>query len=384
MFHALLRKILRIYSIMLIEIRGTGFKNKGAELMLRTIMENMSAEFCLEPSRREGSQPYENYAKLGLYPTSRIYRRGFNFGFFWKFFPRVIKQLYGIKDLRDVSIVLDASGYSYSDSWGSSRLKELRDRIRSCRKYGTKFIFMPQAFGAFSGDNAEIMKWCVDNSFLTFCRDSQSAVELGAIGVDPKKIIISPDFTALISSSKGQSELDNGRILVVPNYRMIDKGGFSDYVDRLVLLINKLAIKGVACDLMVHEGKRDEELANQIASACNHNVEIICPTNGIDAKGVISKYQLVVSGRYHASISALSSGVPCLSTSWSHKYKYMHSDFGFPEGLIEKIDDLDDKYVLNFLSPESQSDVRKKLLLASKRVANKNHELFSILRGLEQ
>lgn len=368
---------------MLVEIRGCGFKNKGAQLMLCSIIQNLKTnhDICTEVSKNNGSQPYSKRAELKLFQSTRIYRRGINIGFFWKFIPKFIKEMYGVVDYKKISLVLDASGYSYSDSWGTKRLIELQDRIKQCKRFKSEFIFMPQAFGPFKDKkNKRIMKWCVNNSYKTYCRDRQSYNELIKLNVEKHKLDISPDFTSLLKSEKLQDNSYN-KLLIVPNYRMVDKGNFLNYPQKISEIINKVHSAGLESEILIHEGDDDKKIALEIANFVNFPIKIITPESAVDAKNIISKYKIIFSGRYHASVSALSSGVPCFSTSWSHKYKYMHEDFNFIEGLVDNLDEFDYQKILD-LNGKDYDSVKEKILEASIEIESKNKSLFNSILNI--
>ncbi|MGM0612991.1 MAG: polysaccharide pyruvyl transferase family protein, partial [Bacteroidota bacterium] len=135
---------------MYIEIRKAGFVNKGAQLMLHAILQQMQeafpdARFVMAPNPKLA--PYEDRARMGFYQKAWYWRYRRQWGNLAQYLPQRIRKMYGIVLDREVDVVLDASGFSYGDQHDISNLFELADSCKRWKKNNTKIIFLPQAFG---------------------------------------------------------------------------------------------------------------------------------------------------------------------------------------------------------------------------------------------
>src|SRR3989338_7618870 len=135
---------------MILEIRGAGFVNKGAELMVLSILQevhrrNIEAKIVMEPNRH-----YEKRARLGLYQKLWKQYHGIQWGYVGPLIPRVIREQYGLILDTEVDVILYASGFAYGDQWGLSNTKTLARSIQRWKRHGKKIILLPQAFGPFS------------------------------------------------------------------------------------------------------------------------------------------------------------------------------------------------------------------------------------------
>ncbi len=346
---------------MVIEIIGTGSHNKGAEMMLLTILQQLQNEkvkFTATP--RKNSFEYSFYSKLGIYPKLWIRYKNFQLGKLGKFIPKKIRHLYGLITDEEIDVVLDASGFVYSSQWGDLPTKIMAEETSSWKKNGKKIILLPQAFGPFeTEDIRKAMRKIIDNVDIIYARDQFSYEELLQLKGDTDKIKLYPDFTILF---KGSVPLyfnrDKHKVCIVPNQRMKDKISNSNtYENLFATIILKLQQNNLSPFFLIHGGTEDENLANKINTLLAQKIEIINEENPFYIKGIIRESLGLIGSRYHSLASSLYSGNPTLGMGWSHKYKYLFKDFEFEEGLISST--IPDKELEEKLSIFTNAQKRK-------------------------
>lgn len=381
---------------MIIEIRKAGFVNKGAELMLRAIMEKVQMAYpdsllTMVPTHSGAGMPFRKVVDHGFYPKASLYQYGFQLGDLAGLAPRKLREMYGVILGRDVDVVIDAAGFSYSDQWGARSTRELAHSAGRCRKQGSKMILMPQAFGPFTGKRIrKAIRDAVDNIDLIMPRDLTSYVYLTEITGERTCIRQYPDFTNLIDGIVPEYFDPNQHgVCLVPNYRMVDKTDGSRsraYLPFMVNCAKKLRERNAKPFILVHDSTNDRWLSNQVSEGAG-GIPVLVENDPLKIKGVLGASFASIGSRFHGLVSALSQGVPSLATGWSHKYSELFSDYGFPEGVIsvdiadselaEKIDRLVDDRGNRELADSLQ---KKSVLLKSYSEAMWS-EVFSLIDG---
>lgn len=370
-----------------IEIKGTGSHNKGAEMMLRTIIEQLKSEsvkFTIVPQLN--SCEYQFYSKLGLYPKVWFRYKGIPFGKFGKFIPKKLRDLYGMVIDEEVDVILDASGFAYSSQWGNYPAQVMAEESKRWKKMGKKIILLPQAFGPFENDKIKAyMKDIIDNATLICARDQYSYNTLKFIKED-EKIKLVPDFTLLFKGIK-PDYFDSAKfqVCIVPNQRMKDKVVNSkDYEEFLAKIIKKIQSQKLSPFFLIHGGEEDKKLSEKINSLLEQKIELIYEENPFFIKGIIENSYALIGSRFHSLVSALSSEVPALGIGWSHKYKYLFEEFGFIEGLLSlQMDDEEINDKLDYIFNENKRKNLKIALLNKKKdLENKVVVLFQEIKQL--
>ena len=326
---------------MMFEIRNAGFNNKGAELMLMAVLEQVrrgypASDVAMIPMRLA---PYIKRAKLGLYQKAGFYRYRTHWGFLSHLIPKKVLSLFGMVRENEIDVVLDVSGFSYSDQWGTGSTAEAAKSTLRWKKKGISVIFLPQAFGPFlSKKNKNNFKVIADNADLVFARDEVSYQYITDVVGYRSNIKIAPDFTNLVKGVVSD-DFDQGRnrFCVVPNYRMIDKTSAvmsSQYLQFLVNCVKRLDMLGAKPFFLIHDRENDEIMARNVLDICGVEMDLVTETDPLIIKGIIGICDGMIGSRFHGLVSALSQGVPSLATGWSHKYQMLFQDYDFPEGLV--------------------------------------------------
>ncbi len=251
--------------------------------------------------------------------------------------------------------MLDASGFAYGDQWGGRNIKVLCEEIERLAKHHKGYILLPQAFGPFSqAAEQKLLARALPKAWFVCARDSESYQHLSACVAGKAELHQFADFTNLVTpvlpavDSKISNNIDNPieghihrkpRCLIIPNAAMLSSKNRNQSWRERYLAVLKLAIdtaqqQGMTAVLLNHEGHADADICQQLATMFNPQLQVIEEPDPRKVKGWIATSRLVVCSRFHGCVSALSSGVPCIGTSWSHKYEALFSEYQQAEFLI--------------------------------------------------
>ncbi len=327
---------------MMIEVRKAGFVNKGAELMLLSVLDRVGrelpdADLVMAPNLR--TAPYRKRAVLGLYQKVWFQRYRVQWGHLGGLMPRGMREFFGLVLDSEVDVVLDASGFSYSDQVGLSSTLATARALRRWKKQETKVILLPQAFGPFEDNRIRSsMRYIAEHADLIFARDEISYNYLADIVGEKEHIRIAPDFTCLLDGNAPEwFDRHKNRFCIIPNHRMLEKTSARDaagYVSFLSKCCRYLHDRDQKPFFLIHESDRDLEIARSVIDDLGIDIKVIVEGDPLMIKGILGRCHGVISSRFHGLVSSLSQGVPALTVGWSHKYEMLFRDYRFTDGLL--------------------------------------------------
>ncbi len=341
---------------LLIEVKGVQFRNKGAYLMLiatKRGLEKLGLNYQLVLSPGP-NLPYLERAKSGAWQKLAFRRFGFDFAPVFNRFPKALVNVlrrYGIVTEQQVDIVIEASGFAYGDQWPLQFLQNTAKEVRRCHLANKPFIFMPQAFGPFtSAASKAAMATIIEYASLIFVRDVESMAHLqSCVAQLPSHVHLSCDFTIGLKPSPpittpalAAGEMNSRYAVLIPNHKIVSKyhhqtaeADHQNYVESFAAAADFLLLQGIEVYLLNHEGVQDQQICQEIAQLSK--AKLLAIADPLDLKRFIGQAELVVSSRFHGAINALSQGVPCIATSWSHKYQQMMADFAVADYCLETV-----------------------------------------------
>lgn len=340
---------------MKIVLSGVETNNKGAELMLYAILQEVErrfpdAEVYLPYYRiKQGTKYVHANLKFKTTPWSEIVEK--------LKFPRILSKLKMYKESQEIiaktSIVkgadwfIDGSGFAFGDQWNikDNRIRDWELKLQPLHDSGCKIVFLPQALGPVEKAGTK-KAFTMLNKYVNLImpREKVSYDYVRASGlIDMNKVKRFTDFTSLVEGvfPEKYGRLRNG-ICIIPNMQMIRMGKitYDDYIKLLSALVNEGKRSGLPIYLLNHEGKQDEELCIKCKESIGGDIEAVTGLNALEVKGLISTAKIVITSRFHGLASALNSGVPSLATSWSHKYEELFRDYGL-EGYVLPLNDIE-------------------------------------------
>lgn len=380
---------------MKIVLWGVETNNKGGELMLYAILQEIEKKFpdakvYLPYSRMRHGVGYIR-TSLDFKPTPHsefVYKKHLH-GLF-----RILHLPVGVLNrtniVKDADWFIDGSGFAFSDQWNikDKRVKMWQDMLPPLRKRGCKIVFLPQAFGPVEMPNTKkVLALLSEYADIIMPRERVSYEYLKKSGiVDMQKVRVFTDFTSLVEGQfpKEYEHLRNG-ICIIPNIRMIDKGviSYDKYIQLLSAIIAEGKKSGHPVYLLNHEGPEDGILCLQCQKSVGGDVEAVTNLNAFEVKGIIASAYLVVTSRFHGLASALNSCVPCLATSWSHKYEELYRDYAL-NSYVMPLDDNDKATCLvsELLERTENERIRKHLALQVPKVKAQTREMWDCIWSL--
>lgn len=102
--------------------------------------------------------------------------------------------------------------------------------------------------------------------------------------------------------------------------------------------------------------------------------------NALEVKGLIANSYMVISSRFHGVASALNSAVPCLATSWSHKYEMRFKDFGQENCVLDLQNfPLTLGQIRPFLDSETNHQIREQLIGAKRKITLETNAMWETI-----
>lgn len=381
---------------MRIVLSGIESNNKGAELMLYSILQEIERKFpeaeVYVPLHaiRQGLDYIHTNVKLKDKPFADFKRKHAKQLHIYGILSRLhMGGEYWGTDMWPVSkaaYFIDASGFGFSDQWGTRdyTIIGLEKELASYKKQGTKIIYLPQAFGPFEQELTRRLVNVVGKyADVIMPREKVSYDYLVKAGLDTKKLRIFTDFTSLMEGEcpKEYAHLAGG-VCIIPNARMIDKGivDYDYYISALTKIAEYVKSQGKLTYILSHEIKSDDPLCDKLSESLKGKVETVTGLNALEVKGLISTAYMCITSRFHGVASALNSCVPCLATSWSHKYAELFADYNLTDCVLD-LKDMDKSLesIASYIDPETNKAIRKHLSEQLPGLKDKTREMWEVV-----
>lgn len=356
-------------------LTGIETNNKGAELMLYSILQEIEQHYpnsiiYIEKHRiRQGVQYLRTNLKIILVENPLT-------DFLDKVHVNGLLKRLGLPEYRGISKVpyfdylIDGSGLAFSDQMVDEYTYNYWKKILSVSKqYNAKIIFLPQGFGPIKKDSTKKVISLINEFANLICaRDTISLNYLkGYLGscFSAEKIKKFTDFTSLVKGYvPSEFTFLKNWVCIIPNSQMINKGIVQeeDYLNYLYMIVEVIRNNGNNVFFLNHQGEDDLLLLKKIYTKLGNRVYIVTDQNALITKGLISNSYMVITSRFHGLASSLNSGVPCLATTWSHKYKCLINEYNLDNCVLSIIEqDKDISLIKKLLDKKYNNEMRNKL-----------------------
>ncbi len=259
-------------------------------------------------------------------------------------FMRRCKNVFVNKNMKDIlekcQYVIDLTeGDSFTDIYGDYRFDTQTKLKQLAECMGLKLILASQTYGPFTKEkNAVFAADVIKNAYRVFARDKISADYVTKISDIVPELTCDLAFRLPYEKTKrnGFNTLKSVGLnvsgLLVNNSSEDTKKEFelkTDYDEYLDRLIQFLLNKDYSVTLIGHV-EADYDAINRLKNTYPQLKTAPAFENPIQAKSYISAFDLFIGSRMHATIAALTSGVPVIPVAYSRKFSGLFDFVNYP------------------------------------------------------
>lgn len=342
-------------------IGGSFSGNKGAASMLQAVIDELPAyagpsQFVVltpYPDADAGEQaanavrivpwrPIDMLTSAALLPVVLMARA-------LRLPPRTAAWTRGARALSTADVVVDVSGICFVDGRPLAVLVYNVLQVLIPRALGLPVVKAAQAMGPFrTQPNRLLARACLRGVQRLYARGETSSAHLDDLGVAHAD---AADLAFLLASPQGADDAaavllaevpdDRDLLVVVPSEVVKEycDGVGIDYVRTLAghidALVDELDASVVLLPHAVRVGggrsrMNDLPVTAELAAAITRTDRLVVIDTAADPhvlRAVLSRARVVVTGRFHAMVSALATSTPVVVTGWSHKYREVLEEF---------------------------------------------------------
>lgn len=237
--------------------------------------------------------------------------------------------------LRSFDLVVDTgAGDSFSDIYGARRLMEMSALRLLVKRADVPFVMGPQTIGPFNSKLGRLLaRLSVRGAAAVLARDSAGFSNSSTIYKGP--IFQTCDVAFLIPPNPAVER--SGVLFNVSGLLWNDNPHVdSHFYRRQVEEFARMAIdSGYKVTLLAHvlesQNSDSDSLAlKQLQQILGGTVDCYEPKDLYEVRSMIAQSQVVVASRMHASLNALSQGIPTVSWGYSDKFRPLLEDLEWP------------------------------------------------------
>ena len=286
----------------------------------------------------------------------------------------------------DADVVADLSGDSYRDRPGGRALPH-NIWMLSAIALGKPVVLVSQSLGPFKWHSKAVTRYCISRAKMAYVREPKTVDVLRTLGVKRDIVHLAPEIAfrlpaapegllvpILSRAGLDPARMQNATMVGISTssvmQRLSDKQKLG-YMAKMIHIMRFIHAKYDALLMLVpHEvkphlwGKDDVAVAQELYDEMGRPEWIAVVRQDLtpqELKGVIAKCDAFLGARMHASIAALSSGVPTILLSWAHKYKGLMEYIGLPEFVWNVTDDVEELEELFAKLWEGRGEIAKVL-----------------------